>query len=201
MSLQNDIAEYFAAEWAKANLAAAGVTVARTTGEARPSSVGTGNRRAIVLNDLLAINYRFNKDDVPFGMRYGLITPDQLNDMLKIPEVKSADFNNGKPLVSGTVGNFLGINFYVRSSANRFSQGAGTVREAGDTLADTDCAGALFWSKNFVRKAEGTIKVFFDSDVPEAYGDVYSCLVRAGASKARKDNKGIYNLVEAVPTT
>ena len=198
-ALQKNIAEYIAAEWAKANLAGSGITITRTSGQERPSSVGTGTRKGIVLADLLAISQRFNQDDVPLGMRYGLITPAQLNDILQIPEVKSADFNNGKPLVDGTVGNFLGINFFVRSSANRFTAGAGAVREAGGTLADTDCAGALFWSKSFVRKAEGTIKVFFKSEDPEVYGDIYSCLVRAGASKARKDNRGIYNLIEDTP--
>lgn len=195
MALNTSFADYIAIEWAKANTGAANVV--RTSGDDRPSSVGTGNRKAITLADLLAIQVKMNNDEIPQEGRYALITSQQLADMLNIEEVKSSDFNNSKPLVPGTIGRFLGIDFFVRSKTARLTATAATVRDFGTTtVADTDCAAAIFWHKDFVRSAKGSNQVFLDSRNPEYYGDIMSALCRFGGTYARKDGKGVYNLVE-----
>lgn len=197
MALNTAIADYMAAAWG----GSANVTVIRTTGDARPVSgvpSATGNRDRASLADLQAVQKKFNEDNIPQAGRYAVITPAFMEDMLQIPEVKSADFNNTKPLVEGSVGRFLGIDFFVRSKVNVFTTG-GTIRPyGGDTTAATDCAGAIFWHKDFVRRAEGSNKIFLDIDDPELYGSAFSAVCRAGGLAARKDGKGVVNLVEAV---
>jgi hypothetical protein len=121
-----------------------------------------------------------------------------MDDMLQITEVKSSDFNRVQPLVEGTVGRFLGFDFFVRSKVNIFTTGA-TIRPYGEaTTAATDCAGAIFWQKDYVRHAEGTSKVFLNVDDAELYGSKMSAVTRAGGLAARKDGLGIVNMVEAV---
>ena len=193
-SLNTSFANYMAIAWASAKVGA--VNVLRTSGDARTSSVGTGTRKAITLDDLLAVQAQMNSDDIPQDGRFALITPQQLSDILKIEEVKSSDFNNGKPLVKGSLGQFLGITFYMRSKTVQFTSSAASIREYGATLQDTDCAGAMFWHKDFVRCAKGSNVVFLEPKKAEYYGDIMSCLVRFGGTYARKDKKGVYNLIE-----
>lgn len=196
-ALNTAVANYMAAAWGGST----NVTTLRTSGADRPVSgvpAGTGTRKRLSLDDLHAVQKAFEEGDVPQGGRYAVITPAMQEDMLKIPEVKSSDYNRVKPLVEGTVGRFLGIDFYVRSKVNVFTTG-GTIRTYGSTTtAATDCAGAIFWHKDFVRRAEGGNKVFLNVDDAELYGSKMSALVRAGGLAARKDGKGVINLVEAV---
>ena len=195
--LNTAIAEYMAAAWG----GSANVVALRTTGADRPVSgvpTGTGTRKRINLADLQAVQKALNEANIPQEGRYAVITPAMMEDMLQITEVKSADFNNAKPLVNGSVGRFLGFDFFVRSKVNIFTTGA-TIRAYGSaTTAVTDCAGAIFWHKDFVRRAEGSNKVFLKQDDPELYGSAFSAAVRAGGLAARLDGKGVINLVEAV---
>lgn len=196
-ALNTAVAEYIAAAWGGST----GVQSVRTSGDARPVSgvpSGAGDRKRMVLADINQIVKVWNEQNIPLDGRCALLTPSMLEDMLLIPEVKSSDFNKVKPLVNGTVGRFMGIDFYVRSKVNIFTTGA-TLRPYGsETEAATDCAGSLFWNKGFARHAHGSSKVFYKQGDPELYGDSMSAITRAGGVAARKDGKGIINLVEAV---
>lgn len=198
-ALNTAIADYMAAAWG----ASAGVATLRTTGENRPVSgvtAGIGTRKRLVLDDLHRVQKAFDEANIPQGGRYAVITPAMQEDMLKINEVKSSDYNRVKPLVEGTVGRFLGIDFYVRSRVNIFTAG-GTIRPYGsETTAATDCGGAIFWHKDFTRRAEGGCKVFMEIDTPELYGSAFSALCRAGGLAARKDGNGVINMVEDTGT-
>lgn len=195
-TLNTAVADYMAVAWGGSD----NVTKIRTSGNARPVSGvadGTGTRKRLTLDDLHKVQKAFDSANIPQGNRYAAITPAMQEDMLKIPEVKSSDYNNRKPLVDGTVGRFLGIDFYVRSSVNVFTTTGSTIREYGSTTtAATDCAAAIFWHSGYVRRAEGGAKVFMDIDDPELYGSAFSALVRAGGLAARKDGKGIINMIE-----
>ena len=196
-ALNTAVAEYMAAAWG----GSANVTVLRTTGADRAVSgvpTGTGTRKRLVLADIQKVTTQWDLDDIPLDNRYALITPAQKEDMLQISEVKSSDFNNKKPLVDGTVGYFMGINFYVRSKVNILTTG-GTIRPYGSaTTAVTDCSGAIFWHKDYTRHAHGSSKVFLNVDDAELYGSKMSAVTRAGGLAARTDGKGVINLVEAV---
>lgn len=195
-TLNEGAADYIAAAWVK-NLTSGDLI--RTTGTERPVNGvagATGNRKRLTLDDLLKIQTKMDSDNIPQEGRFAVITPSFKEDMLRIPEVKSSDFNKVKPLVSGSIGEFLGITFYVRSRVNVYTTG-GTLREYGsETTAATDCAGAIFWQRDKVRKAKGASKVFVNVDDAELYGSKMSALTRFGGIAARKDKKGVYALVE-----
>jgi len=194
-ALNTAIANYMAIAWARST----GVAVLRTSGENRPVSgvpSGTGNRKRLTLTDLQKIQKTFDEQDIPQGNRYCVLTPAFQEDMLQIKEVQSSDYNRVKPLVEGTLGRFLGIDFYVRSKVVVATSG-GSVRDYGvETEAATDCAGAIFWHSDFTRRAEGQAKVFLNIDDAELYGSKFSALCRAGGTAARKDGKGVIVMLE-----
>jgi hypothetical protein len=196
-ALNTAVAEYMASAWG----GSANVVKLRTSGADRPVSAvpsGTGTRKRLALADIQAAAKALNEGNIPQAGRYAVITPAMMDDMLQITEVKSSDFNRVQPLVEGTVGRFLGFDFFVRSKVNIFTTGA-TIRPYGEaTTAATDCAGAIFWQKDYVRHAEGTSKVFLNVDDAELYGSKMSAVTRAGGLAARKDGLGIVNMVEAV---
>lgn len=196
-ALNTAVAEYIAAAWG----GSANVAIVRTTGADRPVSgvpAGTGTRKRLTLVDIQSVVKTWNAQNIPQEGRLAVITPDMMDDMLQIAEVKSSDFNRVKPLVDGTVGRFMGIDFYVRSKVNIFTTG-GVIRPYGSaTTAATDCAGAIFWNKGFARFAHGKSKVFLNVDDAELYGSKMSAVTRAGGLAARNDGKGVINLVEAV---
>lgn len=194
-ALNTMVADFMAHAWASN----AGVVIVRTTGEDRPagSPGATGNRKRLTLTDLLNVQKEMNKQEIPMENRFALITADQLEDLLNINEVKNSDFNKVKPLVGGSVGTFLGFTFFVRSRANVYTNDATPALKAvGAAGAATDNQGAIFWQKNFVRRAEGGVKTFAKIDDPELYGDAVSALVRTGGIGANKDGKGVIALVE-----
>ncbi len=196
-ALNTAVAEYMASAWG----GSANVAVVRTTGGNRPVSgvpTGTGNRKRLVLADIQTVVKTWNEQNIPQDNRYAAITPAMMDDMLQITEVKSSDFNRVKPLVEGSVGRFMGIDFFVRSKVNIFTT-AGVIRPYGsEATAVTDCAGAIFWNSGFARHAHGKSKVFLNVDDAELYGSKMSAVTRAGGLAARKDGKGVINLVEAV---
>lgn len=196
-ALNTAVAEYMASAWG----GSANVAVLRTTGADRPVSgvpTGTGTRKRLVLADIQLVAKTWNEQDIPQEGRLAVITPAMMEDMLQIAEVKSSDFNKVKPLVDGTVGRFMGIDFYVRSKVNIFTTG-GVIRPYGSaTTAVTDCAGAIFWNKAFARFASGSSKVFLNVDDAELYGSKMSAVTRAGGLAARTDGKGVINMVETV---
>jgi hypothetical protein len=159
----------------------------------------TGNRKRVSFDDMLAVLTLLNKQNVPLAGRFALITADMLSDLLLIPEFKNSDFVINKPVVDAPQSfTWLGMKFYVRSKVNAFTNAATPVLKAvGAASAATDNAGAIFWHKDMVRVAKGAVKVFLNLDDAELYGDKMSALVRFGAIAARKDNKGIVNLVES----
>ncbi len=178
----------------------------RTTGTARAvgletigSTAPTGNRKGLAYADVLAVITKFNKHNIPQGGRYAVISADMLADLLQIAEFKSSDYNVRKPIVDAPDSfNWMGISWYVRSKVAAFTNASTPVLKAvGASSAATDNGAALFWHKDFVRKAEGAIKTFLNLDDAELYGSKLSVLARYGAIGRRSDNKGIVTLIES----
>lgn len=193
-TINEDVGSYVASRWADN----AETKIIRTTGDVRPSGIGTGNRRSITKKNVQAVQLEMNKNNIPLKGRCALISAEELDDLLNIPEVANSQFNNDKPLVEGTIGRWMGFDWYVRSETLRF-KADGTLLPFGTDeadFADTDCAGALFWHEKKVRKAQGDTKVFLNIGDAELYGDKLSALQRFGAKQARKDGKGVVVLVE-----
>jgi hypothetical protein len=176
-------------------------TVVRcTTATERASSApgATGTRKGVAYVDVLKVVNEFNKQNIPWAGRFGIINPDMFNDLLLLSEFKSSDYNNKQPIVDAPLSFYwMGINWFVRSSVNNFTT-AGVLRAVGNAGATTDCSGGLFWHKDFVRVAKGSLKVFLNLDDAELYGSKMSAALRFGGMGANATSKGIINLVEGV---
>jgi hypothetical protein len=183
--------------------------IVQTTGTGRLSTVTgtTGNRKAIAKNDMIGVRSAFNKMNLPNLGRnslFGLLTPEMVGDLLKVPEFVDADKTGElSKLINGEIGFICGFNLMMRnndigSTGIMYSEAATPVKRAVDeALAVTDNAAAIFWHASMVRNAQGNAKSFIDRGKPEYLGGtLLSSVVRFGATFDRPDQKGIYVLVE-----
>lgn len=165
------------------------------------NGVQTGNRLAISLNDIFAVQQRFHKQDVlpdnsdlngvaviPYSMK---------TDLMKIAQFTDADKAGvGRTSVpNGVLARALGFDWYVRSEVLKLDV-SNVLKADGAAEAATDQNTALFYSPDYVRLAMGATEVFTDEDKPEYYGSIFSTLARFGAVAARNDKKGIVLLYE-----
>lgn len=163
------------------------------------ATAASGTRKPVLFSDILNVVNALNNADVPGDGRIAVIPASFFGDILNIAEFKSADYVNVKPLPGAPLSfGWLGMTWYVRSFVTRWDKTAtpyGLDDPTEDTVA-TDCAGGIFYHKNFVRTAKGDVKVFLNTDMANLYGSQMSAVARYGAIGARVDGKGIVNLIE-----
>jgi hypothetical protein len=175
--------------------------IIRTTGNNRNAMApsATGLRKKITLDNFLSAKRILDKDDVPSENRYVLLPAEMYNDLLELSDVLTSDKMGTANLPTGAVGRLLGFNIFIRSNALIFTNATTpVVRPLGYTPATNDNAAALFWHKDFVRRAMGEVKIFADENSPQFYGTVLSAEVRAGGKTAYANHKGVVALVEEV---
>ena len=182
------------------NVFASTGTATRTT-----SLVGTtGTRKQIVIADLLNVRNYFNKTNLIEGDQvYGLLTPDQVNDLFEID--KLVDFDKTGELTklrNGEIGRILGMNLMMRwndtlGSNGVFYSNAGAKKALGAAVVATDRAAAIFWKASAVRHAEGFAKTVINRDAPGYKGGtIIEAMVRFGATIKRTDEKGVAAIYE-----
>lgn len=186
--------------------------VAQTTGTTRASAVTgtTGNRKGIGKNDMLAVKKAFNKMNLPNlgrGSLFGLLTPEMVDDLLKIAEFvdydKTGEFSK---LINGEIGFIAGFNLMMRNNdlghaGIMYSEDATLAsiakRGVDEALQATDNAAAIFWHASMVRHAEGNAATIINRNVPGYLGGaIVENVVRFGATFDRPDQKGIFTLIE-----
>lgn len=190
--LNTTVADIMAYAWAKA------VTTATmlTTGSARPSSrAGGADKKAVTYKDILGLQSAMDKDDIPAEGRYLLASAEMYSDLLDVDQFISFDYKE-KAVSNGAIGTILGFTVYKRSRTV-FYDDAGALKAYGDAAAATDKDSILAWHEDFVRRAEGNVKVYSDVDKPTYLGSIYNAAVRSGGTFGRKDGKGVYTLVQA----
>jgi hypothetical protein len=187
--------------------------VRQTTGTtARTSTVtGTsGTRLPISLNDMLAVRTAFNKMNLPSLGRdslFGLLTPEMVEDLLKIKEFVDFDKTGEiSKLRNGEIAYIMGFNLMMRNNdaghagvmySENATLGSIVKRGVDEAIQATDNAAAIFWHKAFVRNAQGNAATFIDRGKPEWLGGtLLSSVVRYGATYDRPDQKGVFTLIE-----
>jgi N4-gp56 family major capsid protein len=187
-------------------------SVYQTTGTSRASTVTgtTGNRKGIAKNDMLYVKKAFNKMNLPNlgkGSLFGLLTPEQVDDLLKIPEFvdydKTGEFSK---LINGEIGFIAGFNLMMRNNdlghaGVMYSEDATLAsivkRGVDEAIQATDNAAAIFWHASMVRHAEGNAATIINRNVPGYLGGaIIENVVRFGATFDRPDQKGIFTLIE-----
>ena len=173
-----------------------------TTGAGSAATLpgATGNRRAITQLDLQTALEVLQNDEIPVdeANKPVLIIPARFyRDMMLIENFIQADklgTSNG-PLISGQIGEVLGIRVVLRTLVARF--------DAADTLKAEEAAGAvgdahaaILYHPGFVRKAQGAFKVRINEDQAEWGGTIMGSELRFGGNAARADKKGVVAIFE-----
>lgn len=153
--------------WVAACTAAANKTVAATFGKAA----------------VLAIKLAFDKKDVPQDGRCIVLTPEAYNELLdELSDAEQFAFSAAANSANGTVGKYLGFDFYMRSTI--------------DTAASNKTT-AFAWQQDCVSVALGDVDIIDNPKRAEYFGDIISATVLAGGSHVRSDKAGIFKVTSA----
>lgn len=141
--------------------------LASWVGGAAPLTAGT-----TVKETVKAAKLKMDKDLVPVEGRYMVLEPETYNDLLEeLGDNAQVHFLSGADPVRGTLGRWMGFDFYMRD-------------------IDGTKKGFAWWDKA-VSRALGEVVFFDDERNPTYYSDIFSFLVRAGGSPLRRDGKGL----------
>jgi len=153
--------------WVAACSAAANKTVAATFGKAA----------------VLAIKLAFDKKDIPQNGRCIVLTPEAYNELLdELSDAEQFAFSAAANSANGTVGKYLGFDFYMRSTI--------------DTAASNKTT-AFAWQQDCVSVALGNVDVIDNPRRVEFFGDIIGATVLAGGSYVRSDKAGIFKVTSA----
>lgn len=192
-----------AAEQMLYNWAPASDHFVRTSGSKTVTAhtpAATGNRKALVKADVLALMTKFNADNIPQEDRYLLLDAYMYAQLLDdLTEGDQRAFFASADAQRGILGKLFSFNVMQRSQVIRYATG-GTLAKWSAEGAATDNAAGLAWHTNSLSRALGEVKMFDSTDNPLYYGDIYSFLVRVGGTIRRNDKKGVYALVQASAT-
>jgi len=160
-----------------------------------------GNRKVFTLFDLKAARLFLNNQDCPQEDRHMLL-PSNLIDQL-INDLTATKYRGTIgdvfDLSTGTVKKIMGFNIYERSTGQLYDNSALPVPKAvGAMAANTDNQAALFWQRGGVSYGKGMIKVRYNADQADAFGDLMSAEVRFGGSKRRLTETKVGAIVQAV---
>lgn len=193
---RNALSEAVHTDIIKSWVPASGYTRVATTGANTPAYApsATGTRKAVTIADILSVKTEFDKADLPQTGRCILIDPVMYGQLLSALNASQANaFLACADAKKGVIGQLYGFDFYMRSTVLT-TIAAGTSLSA--SAAATDSAAALAWHEDYVSRALGSTELFDDPNNPLYYGDIVSCLVRAGGSYVNYGYKGIVLLYQ-----
>lgn len=204
--IATDVGNFCSIQWAQETANTQFIT--ETTGAPRANIVTgglVGNVNSITKDDIINVKrlfHRMNVHSIP-GQIYALITPEQWDDIIKIPDfVDYEKIGSQSKLVEGVIGRLLGIEFLKPRHNTALNANvvyaAGNVKvEFGAALGGTERSAAVFFHNGLVRYAQGRGFLYERRNDPVFKSDIMSADVRFGATKSRTDGVGVVSLVEA----
>ncbi len=161
--------------------------IIRTTGVAVGASVGTGNRKKFMKEQLKTIKTKMNKANIAKNDRTALLDSEMLDQLMDDEDLKKRDSSMELDMKGGVITRLYGFDIMERSSVLTYDNAGTPVAKLPDAItANTDNIGSLVWQKDAVARAKGEIQMFDDTDNPQYYGDLYSASVRAGGRVRRE---------------
>jgi hypothetical protein len=195
-TLRETLGDEFLFNWAATKAA----NIIRTSGEVVAASApgATGNRLALVKEDLKKARFLMNKQNIAKEDRFAVLPSDFLEQLQDDPDLKKRDSAMELDLRNGVVTRLYGFNIMERSETTIYTNDAPPAPKAIDAAtAISDNLSALCFQKNAVERAIGEILFFENLGDPQYYGDLYSALVRAGGRKRRANELGVIQIVQA----
>jgi hypothetical protein len=164
------------------------------------TSAATGNRLNFTLYDVRQAKKLFDKQNVPAEDRSMVMSPDAADQIINdlIVTKFRQDAMSAFDTKTGKIDMLLGFKVYIRSKVVAYSNAATPVVKAyGAAGAADDNDSILFWQKAFVASAVGDIHVYEQLNSPTQQADVYSALIRMGATKKRTSEVGVGAIVQS----
>lgn len=165
-------------------------------------SGAAGTRASFTKQAFHDIFLKFNAANIPDEDRVCLLTAHHYSQFFSsLSDAEKTDMGRVADLAKGVVGEYMGFKILRRSEVLRF-RGADLAYAVVDELDDAyaadadDRAASLFWQKNCVERARGSVKMFDNPADALYYGDVFSMILRLGGRQRR--TAGVYAVVEAI---
>ncbi len=159
----------------------------------------TNNRLVYGLWDFANVKLFMDNQNIPDEDRAVVMSPNAerqlVNDM--IATKYRGSLGDVFDLKTGRVDVLMGFKIYHRSQVMQYNNAATPVVKAygaAGAATDNDCM--LFWQKAGLAKAFGDIHVYSQMDSPTHAGDIFSVLIRMGATKKRYSELGVVALVQ-----
>lgn len=186
--------------WAPSALA----NMVRTSGAVRPANTpgATTTRKSLTIADIISAANILDDMDIERDDKRCLLLPAHMyNDLMaaNFATLLQLQASGEAVLQQGKLMNIHGFNIAIRGKKNvlRYTNaGTPVVIDPTTAGAATDNAAALAWHSDYVRRAKGAVKVYYDEDKPEYYGSVFSAMARAGGSKKYSGGDGVVAIVE-----
>ena len=162
----------------------------------------TGLRASFTKQAFHDIFLKFNAANIPDEDRVALLTAHHYSQFFNsLSDPEKTDVGRVADLAKGIVGEYMGFKIMRRSEVLRY-RGADEAYAVVDELDDAyeanaaDRAASLFWQKNCVERAKGSVKMFDNPGRAEYFGDIFSMILRLGGRQRRA--AGVYAVVEAI---
>ncbi len=175
----------------------------QTSGAATAANIGgqSGNRLAMVAEDLQNARLALNKQNVPATGRFAIIQSDLLQQLVSSLSITQyRDFSRAYDEQTGSIGQLYGFHIIERSTTgtvqNALTGGLVTANDFLTAVGPTDNVACLCYHQNAVTRALGERKMYQRLNDPLYYGDIYSMLLRMGGMRRRADNNGIVAIVQ-----
>lgn len=184
-----------------------------TSGTAtRTSSVvgSTATVKRIVEADMLKVRTLIGKSNMS-GKWFGLVSADQMEDLLSITNIVTADKTglNESSFLTGRIVTVLGITIFERNpslGANVAYEVSGTTATINNiynvpgaaTGATTTASrgAAIFWNEKALYSNKGLMKTYVNGSDAVYQGDILSTNYAFGVDKIRTDEVGVISLIE-----
>ena len=164
------------------------------------SGTATGNRLKFTLYDVKQAALLFDTQNIPAEDRTMVMSAQAKNQLIDdlIATKYRGSLGDVFDTKTGQVDMLMGFKIRVRSKVCLFDNQATPVVKAVGASATTDENDAIiFFQKAFVARAIGDIHVFATENSAVYYGNIYSALVRMGATKKRSSELGVGAIVQA----
>lgn len=181
--------------------------ILRTSGDPIAAHLdgATGNRAAMTVADLRNVKKKFNKDQILMNDRYGMLDTDMMDQLIVDVNITgNRDFSRIYDEKEGRIVKLETFTLIERSLVSIYDNAGTPVLQVpfdDDTnyyqAQAADNAAAIFWQRDAVEKAEGTIQTYDDQGNPVYYGDIFSALKRLGGRIRRDDERGVAAIVQA----
>jgi hypothetical protein len=160
----------------------------------------TGFRKYSGLYDLRQASLKLDKMRVPNdGNRVAIYSANQYQQLMDdCVATKYRDgLQSGKAMKTGQVNEILGFRIYMRAETLSYTNaGTPVAKVPGAAAAATDNDAILCFHPDFVARAIGDNKIFYNADMAVNLGDVMRVLIRMGASKCYTNETGVVAIVQ-----